>query len=71
MIKYNFHFVLLFLRKGFCVAIAVLELTLYTRLSVNSQRSACRCLQMLSLKARATTAWQDIVHMVCIYVLSL
>ena len=45
-----------FLKTGFlCVFLAVLGLTLQTRLALNSQRSAASVSQVLGLKACATT----------------
>lgn len=41
------------------VALAVQELTLYTRVAWNLQRSAYLCLQVLGLKACTTTARND------------
>ena len=36
---------------SYYVALAVLELTLYTRLATNSQRSTCLCLPSAGIKA--------------------
>lgn len=52
--KDGLRFVLYF-RQGLCVVLAVLELTIQTRLALNSERSACLCLSasasdMLGLK---------------------
>lgn len=45
-----------FLETGFLhVALAVLELTLYTGLASNSKKSPCLCFKMLGLKIGATT----------------
>ena len=50
-------FLFCFSKTGFlCLALAVLEFTLETRLALNLQRSSCLCLQELGLKVCPTTA---------------
>lgn len=52
----TFFLVLFYLsRQGFFVMLAVLELTLYARLALNSHRFTCLCLQVLGLKAYTIT----------------
>jgi hypothetical protein len=46
----SFSFLLLFSRQSFSVALAVPELTLWTRLTSNSQRSASLCLPSAGIK---------------------
>lgn len=52
-------FVCLFVVKIWflCVALALLELSLWTRLDPNSQNSPASASQMLELKVCTTTAW--------------
>jgi hypothetical protein len=40
-----------------CVALAVLELTLWTKLSSNSQRSGCLCLPSAGIKGMSHHSW--------------
>lgn len=56
------------LRQGFCISPAILEFTLYTRLALNPQRSACLCLPLaspvLGSKVCDTTAWSNFLFLI-------
>jgi hypothetical protein len=53
-----FFLLLLFLKTGFLgEALAILELTLQTRLASNSQRSTASVFQIMGLQACTTTGW--------------
>jgi hypothetical protein len=53
----GFCFVFVFETRFFCVALMVLQVTLWTRLALSSQRSACVCLLSADMKGVHTTAW--------------
>ena len=62
------YFVVVFFKTGFlCIALAVLKLTLWTRLASNSQRSfLCLRSEVLGLKACTTTP--GCFNFVCLFV---